>query len=601
MGRNKIEGKEVKEIILPLLAFENIVLTPMIPQPVKIDSEEQREYLEKCFNGNSEIFIATSKKNPDNSKKEEIKDVGIVCIVDRVLQMPGAPTLAFVRPSFRARFKGIVYSPSLTMAKVIPLKDISMPKRSSAIIKLTLDRIESLFRELIVFVPEPERSTAEKLIQDNSSSLLQRLYAIAHVSPITLEEKYRILECNTLSSLVNVLARILDEAEQRIALQAKIHERTHHEITQQQKENFLRLHLKQIKEELGEGDENNDIAQLVAKSGNKIWNKETHEHFNKELQKLRRLNINNPEYSVQYSYLETFLELPWDKYQNSSISLDKVEEILNRDHFGLDKVKERIMEYMAVVKLRQDLKAPILCLYGPPGVGKTSIGKSIAEAVGREYRRISLGGMHDEAEIRGHRRTYIGAMPGRFIHSVSKCQFGDPLILLDEIDKVGKDYKGDPSSALLEALDPEQNNTFHDNFIDFPYDLSRVLFLATANDLSTIPAPLRDRMEIIEMAGYTHQEKREIAFRHLISQVLEENGFKSDELKFSPEAVDTIIRSFTHEKGVRQLKMQIAKIIRKIALQKVRGNKLPDEITPELVTQYLDRKDNYHNSLGFRG
>ena len=591
MGNKKIESKEENKILIPFLAFDNIVITPMIPQPVKIDSEEQREYLEKCFNGNSEIFLGCSEKNPEDPKQEKIKEVGVVCVIDRVLQMPGAPALAFVRPVYRAKFEGIVYSPSITMSKISRLKDITDPKKRSLEINVTLERIEALFHQLMNFMPDPEKSTAEKLIADNSSSTVQRLYAISHVSPINLPEKYKILECNSFPALLKNIAKILDEAEQKIQIQAKIHERTHHEITQQQKENFLRLHLKQIKEELGEGDETNDVAELLARSAGKVWSKETQEYFHKELQKLRRLNINNPEYSVQYSYLETFLNLPWNNYSNKPIALEKVEDILNRDHYGLEKVKERILEYMAVVKLRKDLKAPILCLYGPPGVGKTSIGKSIAEAVGREYGRISLGGMHDEAEIRGHRRTYIGAMPGRFLQSLSKCKHGDPLILLDEIDKVGKDFKGDPSSALLEALDPEQNNTFHDNFIDYPYDLSRVLFIATANDLSTIPAPLRDRMEIIEMNAYIPAEKREIALRHLVDKALRENGFEEKEITFLPEAIDNIIRFYTREAGVRQLEKKIGSVIRKLARFKATGKDFPHVITTEISEELLGKHE----------
>lgn len=599
MGKKKTINEEEKPLIFPLLALERFVLTPMVPQPVKIDSEEQRDFINN-ISGNAQIFIGISEKGPE-SNEEKIRDIGLVCIMDRVLQMPGAPTLIFLRPLYRAKYINTVYSPKVRMAKVTQLKDVTVPKKATPETKFTVDRIEEIFRNLMQFVPEPERETAEKLVSENSSSLVQRLYAISHVSPLTWEEKYGILKCNTFNSLINTLVSALDITEQRIHIQARIHDRTHQEISRQQKENFLRIHLNQIKEELGENEENDEVADLIAKSIDKKWDDETRAHFNKEIKKLRRLNINNPEYSVQHSYLETFLELPWKVYNTRPLELDKVEEILNRDHYGLEKVKERIIEHMAVVKLRNDLKAPIICLYGPPGVGKTSIGKSVAEAVGREYRRIALGGMHDEAEIRGHRRTYIGAMPGRFLHSLSKCKYSDPLILLDEIDKVGKDFKGDPSSALLEALDPEQNNTFHDNFIDYPYDLSRVLFIATANDLSTIPAALRDRMEIIEMTGYTLEEKREIALRHLIDTVLKENGFNEKEISFTPEAIDTIIRQYTHEKGVRQLKMQISKIVRKLAVQKVRGKKLPDEITGKLVIQFLDKKDAWHSSLGFRG
>lgn len=601
MGKKKILAGEEKKLVLPLLALENQVLTPFIPQPVKIDNEKQKEFLDNHVTNNSEIFVTTSAHVESASEEPQIMKYGIVGVVDRVLQMPGSPTLAFIRPICCAKITGgITNNGNFETVEVAPLKNINEPKKISDEAYLLIERIEELLRNVMHFVGDPEKTTAEKLIHEHSFNPLIRIYAIIHVAPAGWEEKYPVLECRSFLSLLKTTALMLDQTEQRISLQAAIHEKTHRELSQQQKETFLRVHLKQIKEELGEV-EDNDISDLIIKANKKNWSKETQKHFDKELQKLRRLNINNPEYSVQYSYLEAFLDLPWQNYNNEKFSLDKVEEILNRDHYGLEKVKERILEYMAVVKLRDDLKAPIICLYGPPGVGKTSIGKSVAEATGREYARISLGGMHDEAEIRGHRRTYIGAMPGRFLHSLSKLKFGNPLILLDEIDKVGKDFKGDPSSALLEALDPEQNFSFHDNFIDYPYDLSKVLFIATANDLSTIPPPLRDRMEIIEMEAYKPEEKHEIAVRHLVKQALSENGFKENEVKFSPEAIDTIIKSFTHEAGVRQLKMQISRVIRKLALMKVKGKKLPDEITGKLVTEFLDKKDNWHNRLGFRG
>ena len=591
MGKKKIDEAEEKNLIFPIITLDNVVLTPVMPQPIKLESEEQKEFIDKCYSGNSEIFIAFSLKNPENPQDKNIKKMGLVAVVDRVLQMPGAPTLAFIRPSYRARFEKMVYSPTYPLAKVTPVKNVVMPKRNSSDNNFMMERIDELLHQVLQFIPDVERETAEKLISENSSSPLNRLYAISHVAPISAEDKYLIFESASYSQLIKNVALVLDEAEQRIRIQARIHERTHQEITQQQKENFLRIHLKQVKEELGENDENDDLAELTAKSASMKWSSEAQAHFNKELKKLKRLNINNPEYSVQYSYLETLLSLPWENYSDTDISLDKVEEILNRDHYGLEKVKDRVLEYMAVTKLRKDLKAPILCLFGPPGVGKTSIGKSVAEAVGREYKRISLGGMHDEAEIRGHRRTYIGAMPGRFMDAVSKSKYGDPLILLDEIDKVGKDYKGDPSSALLEALDPEQNNTFHDNFIDFPYDLSRVMFIATANDLSTIPAPLKDRMEIIEMSGYIPEEKREIALRHLVGKVLKENGFGEDDIVFSPDAIDFIIRFYTREAGVRQLEKKIGKVVRKVARLKASDRPFPNIITPELAEELLGKRE----------
>ncbi|MCH5240632.1 MAG: AAA family ATPase [Muribaculaceae bacterium] len=584
--------------ILPLLALPQIVLTPLIPQPIKVDNELQIKMLDSLVGENSHIFVATSLPDEQNEANEQILEYGLVCIVDRLLQMPGAPTLAFLRPINRAKFLGIVFNENYPMAKIKSLKNFSAPKRFSRETDMMLERVDILLGNTMQYVSEPEKMTAQKIIEENSHNVLLHLYAVSHVAPFQWNEKYEILKCNTFNQLLTSLLINLDEADQKVEIQAQIQERTHRELSQQQKEAFLRIHLKQVRDELGDSDEN-DMIQLKLRASSKNWDENASKHFDKELKKLERLNINNPEYSVQHAYLEALLDLPWNNYQHSEISIDKVEQILNRDHYGLENVKERILEYVAVLKLRNDLKAPILCLYGPPGVGKTSIGKSVAEALGREYARISLGGMHDEAEIRGHRRTYIGAMPGRFLHSLSKLQSGNPLILLDEIDKVGQDYKGDPSSALLEALDPEQNNTFHDNFIDYPYDLSKVLFIATANDIASIPPPLRDRMEVIEMARYSHMEKREIAMRHLVVQVLKENGFTEDEISFTPEAIDTIIQKFTHEAGVRQLKMQISKVVRKLALMKVRGKKMPAVITGNMVANLLDKRDSYHSSLGF--
>ena len=600
MDKKKTKDIQDKTLILPFLAFENLVLCPEIPQPVKIETEEQQEYLTNCSDSLKNIFIGTLDEDNTRNSEGNIKEIGVVCSVDKILQMPGAPSLAFLRPLYRARFETIIYSPAMRMAKVSPLKSITPPKRLSENQNLLLQRIDSLVTNVMHFFPDQEKGTAENLIKENSANPLQHIYSIIQVTPTQWQEKYKLLECNTFNKLAETLAVILDETEQRIGIQASIHEKTHRELSRQQRENYLRMSLKQIQDELGEESDNDEIAELMVKSHGKNWNEYSKKHFQKEINKLRKLNPNNPDYSVQFSYLENLLELPWLNYSNSDISLSKVEVTLNRDHFGLEKVKERIMEYMAVLKLRNDLKAPILCLYGPPGVGKTSVGKSIAEAIGREYARISLGGMHDESEVRGHRRTYIGAMPGRIIKTLSKLKYGNPLILLDEIDKVGKDFKGDPSSALLEALDPEQNNTFHDNFIDFPYDLSKVLFIATANDLSTIPAPLRDRMEIIEMSGYIPAEKREIALRHLVGKTLTNNGFDTEELNFTQETVDFIIRYYTREAGVRQLEKKLGKIIRKIALKKASGKNFPTIITPEIAEELLGKREvnpeNYENN-----
>lgn len=589
-------------ITYPLFPLDDMVVLPFIPQPVKIEDEKKKEFINMAFSSNTEIFVGWISENSDKISMETVMPVGTVCKVDRMLQIPGAPSLAFLMPVGRATLVDLSPSASAPypLAKVVSQPEINLPSRKSKELNLLNERLQNLFKMLMDFLPEPDRKNAETMVNESTQNPVGKIYNIIQVSPTTVEEKYQVLQCNSYRELLETSVFVLDEAFQRISLQAAIHEKTHRELSQQQKEVFLRMQMKHIKQELGEESDDDDVAELRVRALKKKWDKATAEHFNKELSKLRRLNISNPEYSIQYSYLDNFLNLPWQEYSHKNISLKKVEDILNRDHYGLEKVKDRIIEQMAVIKLRNDLKAPIICLYGPPGTGKTSIGKSIAEALGREYIRISLGGLHDEAEIRGHRRTYIGAMPGRFLQSLSKCKTGNPLVLLDEIDKVGKDFKGDPSSALLEALDPEQNNTFHDNFIDYPYDLSKVLFVATANNLSTIPEPLRDRMEIIELNSYIPLEKREIALRHLVAKSLLDTGLNEGEIEFTPETIDLIIRFYTREAGVRQLEKKIGKILRKIARLKASRKSYPKVITPDIAEEFLGKRevnpDNYENN-----
>ena len=603
MGKKKSISEKNLTSSFPLVVLKDAVVVPMIPQPVKVEDSALAELLIREYENRKEVFVTWEKPVEHDKEKYQIGNYGIICRIDKVLHMPGAPALVFFNPGSRGLLFDIEEGERPQRAEVFPTAPILPPSRKSKENNLLLERSESLFQSLMSYLMDPEKQNAENLVKEFSFDPIEKLYAMANVAPLSLEERYEIVECNNFKELLMTIIRIFDQADQRMALQMAVHEKTHREISKQQKEAFLRLHLKHVKEELGEADdENDDIMELTDRSLNMKWSEQDQENFDKELAKLSRLNINNPEYSVQYSYLDQYLSLPWQNYSHKNISLKKVEEILDRDHYGLEKVKERIIEQMAVLKLRNDLKAPIICLYGPPGIGKTSIGKSVAEALGREYARISLGGVHDEAEIRGHRRTYIGAMPGRFIQALTKIKTGNPLMLLDEIDKLGKDFKGDPSSALLEALDPEQNNTFHDNFIDHPYDLSKVLFIATANDVSTIPAPLRDRMEIIEMSGYIPAEKQQIALRHLVGKVAEANGFPKDEIGFTPEAIDNIVIYYTREAGVRQLEKKIGKIFRKIARLKAGKKKYPKLITPEIAETFLGKHevnpDSYEGNEG---
>ena len=403
------------------------------------------------------------------------------------------------------------------------------------------------------------------------------------------DQKQHMLEERDIKKRAYLLFALLSREEQLVEIKANIQSRTREELSQQQRDHFLQQQIRTIQEELG--TDIDDIEQLQQRASEVKWSETIQKQFDKELRKLERLNPQTPDYSVQYAYLDNMLNLPWDTYTEDNFDLKQVEQKLNEDHYGLEKVKDRILEHLSVLKLRGDLKAPILCLYGPPGVGKTSLGKSIADALHREYARISLGGLHDEAEIRGHRRTYIGAMPGRIIAALAKCGSNNPVIVLDEIDKVGQDFKGDPSSALLEVLDPEQNSRFHDNYLDVDYDLSKVLFIATANSLSTISRPLLDRMEVIEINGYIPEEKLEIAKRHLIPKELDNNGFKKNEIRFGKQVVLKMIEDYTRESGVRQLEKKIATVLRRVARHKASGDAYPTSIKAGDLKEYLGAPD----------
>ena len=410
---------------------------------------------------------------------------------------------------------------------------------------------------------------------------------ISSNTDVDYQNKQELLEIDNLKQRAIKLLEILSKQVSLLELKNDIQKKVKMDIDKQQREYFLHQQMKTIQDELGGNPTDEEIKELEELAETKEWNGNVREIFNKELNKLKRLNPSSPDYSVQSNYLREMLDLPWNHLSEDNLDLEHARQVLDADHFGLEKVKERILEYLAVLKLKADMKSPILCLYGPPGVGKTSLGKSVARALNREFVRMSLGGLHDESEIRGHRKTYIGAMPGRILQSIKKAGTSNPVFILDEIDKVGNDFRGDPQSALLEVLDPEQNGSFHDNFLDIDYDLSKVMFIATANDLSTIAGPLRDRMEIIEVTGYLMEEKREIAKRHLIPKQLENHGITAGHVTIPDEIIDLIIEKYTRESGVRSLDMTIAKIMRHVARKVAMNKKFTITLDENKVKEYL--------------
>lgn len=577
---------------IPILPLRNIVPFQFISLPMPLRRESSIRLCEYAAANNTAI-LAVAQKNGDIEEilPDNLHKVGVICRVMRVIDLPDGTRTAFLVAGHRAEIMDIFTGGEFLRASVRILPD-SMPASADDVSMQTSALISSVFdkfQEILDLVGEDETRELRFTLSQLDSPFKMVNFICAN-APINPEQKQTLLETEDFETRLQKLMGMLDESLQLMHIKVEIHKRTHANLSQEQKEHFLQQQMRAIQDELGNA-EDEDIAALRKRAEAKKMREDAKAHFEKELKKLERYNPTNPDYAIQYSYLDTFLNLPWENYSEENFSLDKVEKILNRDHYGLDKVKDRILEHMAVLKLRGDLKAPILCLFGPPGVGKTSLGKSIADSLGREYARISLGGLHDEAEIRGHRRTYIGAMPGRIISALAKCGTGNPVFVLDEIDKIGNDFKGDPSTALLEVLDPEQNMKFHDNYLDCDYDLSKVLFIATANSLSTISAPLRDRMEIITISGYITAEKVEIANRHLLPKALDNNGFEKKEISFQKSAMVYLIERYTRESGVRQLEKTISRVLRKIARLKASDKEYPRVVDKKLVREFLGKEE----------
>lgn len=585
----QFENIVINERSMPVLPVRHIVLFPFITVPLSVTDSAVLDVLDLAQKNQEAVLALTVKNDVENLAAKDLYRTGVVCVVARIMEMPDGSYTAFLVAANRAKASRIYSKEHGFFARIEYVPEI-LPLQDDMELAAILSSVRDSFSEILGLFGEDETKEVRFAISQFTSPFKLVNFIICN-SPITLEDKQSLLEESDIKKRCTSLLHMLDTAYQMLQLKVDIQERTREDITKQQRDQFLQQQLRAIKEELGDMPEESDEAELLAKAEKMQWSDEMDIYFSKELKKLGRFMASTPEYGIQYTYLNTLLSLPWDKKNESPVDLNHVEEILNRDHYGLDKIKDRILEQVAVMKLRGDMKAPILCLYGPPGVGKTSLGKSVAESLGREYARISLGGLHDEAEIRGHRRTYIGAMPGRIIAAIQKIESNNPVIVLDEIDKISKDIKGDPSAALLEVLDPEQNSHFHDNYIDVDYDLSDVLFIATANTLDPISAPLLDRMELLEVSGYIMEEKIEIAKRHLLPKALEDLGFDKDDVRITDEGIQFIVEHYTRESGVRQLDKTIRRLLRKLARLKASGRQLPESIEAKEVKDFLGKEE----------
>jgi ATP-dependent Lon protease len=592
----KINKEELPET-LPILSLRNTVLFPGVVIPITAGRDKSIKLIDDANKGNKVIGVVSQKDEAvENPKAGDIHTVGTVARILKVLKMPDGNTTVIIQGKKRFSVAEVITEEPYINATVREVPEAKPAKKNKEFQAIT-DSIKDLALQIIKDSPNipSEASFAIKNIESDS-------FLINFVSSnmnLPVKDKQRLLEINDLKQRALETLKFMNIELQKLELKNDIQSKVQSDMNQQQREYFLNQQMKTIQEELGGGNAE-EMEEMKTRAKDKKWDDNVAEHFEKELSKMQRMNPQVAEYSIQRNYLDLFLDLPWNELSKDKFDLKRAKKILDRDHYGLDDVKKRIIEHLAVLKLRNDMKSPILCLYGPPGVGKTSLGKSIAEALGREYVRMSLGGLRDEAEIRGHRKTYIGAMPGRIIQSLKKAGTSNPVFVLDEIDKLSNSNQGDPSSALLEVLDPEQNSEFHDNFLEMGYDLSKVMFIATSNSLGSIQPALRDRMEIINVTGYTIEEKVEIGKRHLLPKQLKEHGLTDKDLKLGKPQIEKIVEGYTRESGVRSLEKQIAKMVRYAAMNIAMEEEYDLKVTNETVIKVLGgpklERDKYENN-----
>ena len=570
---------------LPILPLRNNVLFPGVVIPITVGRDKSIKLIQEANKGNKIIGVVSQKVQEEESPEfSDLHTVGTVAQIVRLLKMPDGSSTVIIQGKRRFRMLEMTQTDPFMRAKVQILNEQKFDTANKEL-NMMFKNIKDLALQIIKDSPNIP-SEAQFAIKNIDSPTFLVNFISSNMNADVAKKQEMLEEMEIKKRVMKVLEHLSMES-QMLEMRNEIHNKVRKDLDKQQREYFLHQQMRTIQDELGDNPQEQDVREFKERAKSKKWTKEVNKLFHKELEKLQRMNPQGAEYTVQMNYVETMVDLPWNEYSKDNLDLKRARKILERDHFGLEKVKERIMEYLAVLKIKGNMKSPILCFYGPPGVGKTSLGKSIAEALGRKYVRMSLGGLHDESEIRGHRKTYIGAMPGRIIQNLKKAETANPVFVLDEIDKLGRSNHGDPSSALLEVLDHEQNNAFYDNYIETEFDLSKVLFIATSNALSTIQGPLRDRMEIIEVNGYTLEEKVEIASRHLIPKQIKEHGINKDNIVFGKKILKQIVESYTNESGVRGLDKVIAKLVRnrtrQIAMEETFDPKLSDRDLFEIL------------------